>query len=1380
MSTLTTNDVTMWDDVQHTRKRPSVNLGTDPFTTGARELVDNAVEEAANHGSQVRLTLHTDGSLTVEDDGRGLPVDTHAVSGLNGVVMVLGTARSGTKFADHHDADATSAGTNGIGAAAAVFVSRRTDITVWKNGKRYEQNFSNGYPAVFKGEGFNPDAPGTRNDQMTLRGVRDTHHSGTRVRILFDYTLSPAPLDISELILRAHAAVRLTYTNKNQVRLTVVDEGYPGDVPASLVGTFEGPWGTASLLDLAAGYFTAPRPAAVAEFEGRGTYTSARETPFRWAIAAGPAESDATYGWVNTVRTPKGGSHVNAAVKGVSEALAQRAARLRGLGLAAGEDGPEAQDFAACTVMVIDARVPDAPWDSQAKMGVSSASLNRNMTVDVVRQVSVWAALPANADLLLVWARTALARARVRRASEGARDRARAKVKRDGSLTNLSLPAKFIPSRVSGRGSGAEVLPCEGKSAAQTIKDARDADTQAIYPLRGKVLNAWGIPLDKARKNEEFADVETILNCGIGDSADPDKCRYDRIIFTADADPDGAGINSGLGATFLYWYRPLIAAGMVFVAVPPLYVITTGKGDRLYARTDEDKNTLTGDLRAQGKRFTVDRCKGLGEMDAEDFYATVLDPARRTLLKLTLPDESVAQEHGDILFGNDPQKRRDWIEQVDPAARAQPVSLGGTDYAAEVLEVALEDFWDAEYLAYALYTIASRAIPYADTGLKPVEQRILYTALRLGATPGASAPKTARLAAETAGTLHPHGSASIEDTLGVMAGHYQRASMIDGLGAFPRTVGAPPASARYTHTRLSPLGYELVRDLRDGGQVVPFTPSYDERTEEPVILPSRFPALVVGGAEGMATGWATKVPSHNPREVMALTRALVECPELDDDTLCSLITGPDWGSGGEVIGDGGLREYLLTGRGLLTVSGKIEVDGKHLRISEMPPSTSLETLVSSLREAALSGKVPQITDVSDLGGRGDPVNIRIDLKRGSDPAEVVRLIRDKTVFEDTFGVNIVAVDEQGIPSTWAVRSLILRFIALRHGVVLRRSENRLVKARERRHLVSGLQQVRADLRTAVAIIMDSEDPEAARAALAARFGLDEPQLDYVFGLKVDKLTRLDEHKLAAEAVELDDEIATLDELCTSEVARSALILDELDATGKVFAGPEYDRRTVLRLDAVPAKATRVAETVKTVNPRWRLDETGVLSESHGALLTSGVGWAVWAGGKVKLTHGDGLPQRITETPVAPNLDGLIVAGVMPVGTDLALVSRSGRILRLDGSKIPVHGKASNGVQGMKLAEDDAVVAAFPITDQSMLLSVSEKGWKVLACADVPVKGRGTAGVGFHPFVKGDTAILSVEVSTTGFVNDGAPVRAAKRAGPTSKTSPVGVVPAAHE
>ncbi|MGH3583508.1 MAG: DNA gyrase subunit A, partial [Mycobacterium sp.] len=532
---------------------------------------------------------------------------------------------------------------------------------------------------------------------------------------------------------------------------------------------------------------------------------------------------------------------------------------------------------------------------------------------------------------------------------------------------------------------------------------------------------------------------------------------------------------------------------------------------------------------------------------------------------------------------------------------------------------------------------------------------------------------------------------------------------------------------------------------------------------EPTMLPAQWPVLLCNGAVGIAEGWATKVPAHNPREIMAACRALLKTPNMTDDRLAKLIPGPDWGCGSTVVGSAGLREYLTTGRGALTVRGTLSVDGKNVVITELPPGVASNTVQDRIRALVESGELAGVADMSDLTDRRNGLRIVVTAKRG----HAAETIRDQllalTPLESTFAASLVALDEDRVPRWWTVRELIGAFLHLRDSVVLHRSQYRLEKVTARRHLVSGLMKIHLDIDAAVAVIRGSDTVDDARRGLQERFSIDEEQANYVLALQLRRLTKLDVIELQAEADKLDAEFAELTELVSNPDARRVVIDNELKETAKLFAGPEFDRRTVLDLEGVPTASgsDEDGSRERKVNANWRLDDRGVFSDTHGDLLTAGLGWAVWTDGRVKFTNGNGLPFKTRDIPVAPDITGLLRSGVLTPGYHLALVTRRGKVLRIDPASVNPQGAAGNGVAGVKLAgEGDEVIAALPITcgNGEAILSTSEKGWKVTEVADIPVKGRGGAGVGFHPFTAGEHILVTAAVSPTGFVRNGRAVR----------------------
>jgi DNA gyrase subunit A len=695
-----------------------------------------------------------------------------------------------------------------------------------------------------------------------------------------------------------------------------------------------------------------------------------------------------------------------------------------------------------------------------------------------------------------------------------------------------------------------------------------------------------------------------------------------------------------------------------------------------------------------------------------------------------------------------------------------------------VLDVSADEYWNRYQLLFALYSTSDRAIPSAYDGLKPGQRRLLYQMYSSNLLPGNKPQKSSKVCSAVTGNLHPHGGAAMYGAAALLAAEFQRVKIIDGQGAFPRIQGDIPAADRYTEMRLSPAGAALTDEL--GDHAVPMVETFDGEWTEPVVLPARFPVLLVNGAIGIAEGWATKVPAHNPRDVMAACRALLKKPNLTDDKLMELLPGPDWGCGGSVVGSDGLRDYVTTGKGSFTVRGTLSVEGRNVVITELPPGVASSTVQERIRSLIDGGDLPGVADMSDLTDRRNGLRIVVSAKRGHDPQQLITSLLALTPLEGTFAASLVALDADRIPRWWSVRELIGSFLSLRDSVVVRRSEHRLEKVIARRHLVSGLLLVHVDIDAAVAVIRGSDTVDEARAGLCKRFKIDDVQADYVLAMQLRRLTKLDVLELRTEADKLDAEHAQLTELLESPDARKSLIDAELVETARLFAGKEFDRRTALDFDATPVASSIESDGPRKPNAAWRLDHQGFLSDSHGDLLSSGLGWAVWTDGRIKFFTGAGLPTKVRHVPVAPDISGLLASGVLPEGAHMVLVTRRGKVLRVDPSVINPQGAAGNGVAGIRLAEDgDEVIAALPVTgaDTEAILSLSEKGWKVTSCTDIPVKGRGGAGVGFHPFTRGEEMLLSATVSPGGFTRGGKKVRAENRAKSTVKGTGSDVVPA---
>lgn len=643
--TYTTAEIDHLQPMDHIRQRVGMYLSAEePKMVAFREIFDNAFDEVSGgYADTVEIIAHEDGSFTVTDNGRGLPVDSKG--GVNGIVLTLGTPNSGGKF---RDTDVVSAGTNGVGASATNAISKRFDVTVYRSGKVYRQNFRCGKPGTWSGEDFDPDA-GFTEGSGPLRGVKKgvADRTGTEIRFAFDEDIvSETRFDLDELLFRARATAMLL--DGATLRITHPD----GEVE-----TVTGGIGVSGAMEALTGL------SPTGEISGSTGYEEARKSKFlNWHLAFAPSESARVLSFVNTVHTQSGGSHVTAVQKVVGEVLADKARRIRGLGLKKGEEPPSAEDFVATMGAVIAVETAHPRFSGQEKRSINSRPLHNALASDLSESFTTWVERRENSAVVSAWATAARNRAREVRSVEMARKRARTPARSVGE--NLSLPVKLRPCRTD-RAGGAELFIAEGDSALATIEAARDAEFQAAVPIRGKMVNTYGMSTEAIMKNKEIAELSQVIGGGVGKGFSVDDVRYEKIFMATDADVDGFHI-SILGLTMFHTLMPgLIEAGLVWRLNPPLFVIKPfdGSGNRFV----QDRKGLEAELKKLGKnrnKVEIQRCKGLGEMDENDFWDAVMNPETRSIQRVTIADVERTEAMMETLFGKNTDIRRQWLAET--------------------------------------------------------------------------------------------------------------------------------------------------------------------------------------------------------------------------------------------------------------------------------------------------------------------------------------------------------------------------------------------------------------------------------------------------------------------------------------------------------------------------------------------------------------------------------------------------------------------------------------------------------------------------------------------------------------------------------------------
>ncbi len=492
----------------------------------------------------------------------------------------------------------------------------------------------------------------------------------------------------------------------------------------------------------------------------------------------------------------------------------------------------------------------------------------------------------------------------------------------------------------------------------------------------------------------------------------------------------------------------------------------------------------------------------------------------------------------------------------------------------EDVDVAAE--MQGSFLEYAYSVIYSRALPDARDGMKPVQRRILYMMSDMGLRPDRGHVKSARVVGEVMGKLHPHGDSAIYDALVRLAQPFTlRVPLVDGHGNFG-SLDDGPAAARYTEARLAPPAMSMTESLDE--DVVDFVPNYDNSHQQPEVLPAAIPNLLVNGASGIAVGMATNMAPHNLVEVVHAARHLLEHPDAGLDELMEFVPGPDFPSGGTIVGLAGIRDAYATGRGSFKTRARVSVEQLTARkaglvVTELPYLVGPEKVIEKIKDGVNAKKITGISDVTDLTDRKRGMRLVIGIKTGFNPQAVLEQLYRLTPLEDSFNINNVALVD-GQPQTLGLRELLLVYIGHRIRVVTRRSEFRLARRRERLHLVEGLLIAILDIDEVIQVIRTSDDTDQARHRLQDVFDLSQLQAEYILELRLRRLTKFSRIELEAERDKLQAEIAELEELLGSEARIRALVSEELEQVAELYGTP---RRTLLtEAKALPAGASRKA------------------------------------------------------------------------------------------------------------------------------------------------------------------------------------------------------------
>lgn len=708
---------------------------------------------------------------------------------------------------------------------------------------------------------------------------------------------------------------------------------------------------------------------------------------------------------------------------------------------------------------------------------------------------------------------------------------------------------------------------------------------------------------------------------------------------------------------------------------------------------------------------------------------------------------------------------------------------GAVRSAVQPIEIQTE--MEQSFLDYAMSVIVSRALPDARDGLKPVHRRILWGMYDLGALPDRPTMKCARVTGEVMGKYHPHGNSAIYDALVRMGqNHSLRDPLIHPKGNFGYSPDDSPAAERYTECRLTPLSMRMLSGIDE--DTVDFVDNYSQEFTEPEVLPARFPNLLVNGSQGIAVGMATNIPTHNLGEVVDATIHLLANPEATPDDLMQFVQGPDFPTGGLIMGRAGILDAFRTGRGSIRMRAKAEVeeDGNRSRIvvTELPYQASPNQIMSKIKELVDSKEIDGIADINDESSKGE-TRIVVTLKRDAPALVILNNLYQRTPLQTTFAVNTVALVD-GVPRTMNLRDLLAAYVDHQIVVIRRRSEFRLAKARARAHIVEGLVKALDLIDQIIALIRASADRPAARAGLMAEpFEFSEIQANHILDMPLGRLTRLGRAELEEEMAQLRETIAELEAILADDAKVREVIREELADVKATFASP---RRSQIVFDPGDLDIEDLIDDEDLV---FTMSATGyVKTTSADEFRTQGRGGRGVAGANLKdedyIAHmihtsahayllffsnlGRVYRLKAYEVPNASRTArGTAVQNLLPLQAHeriaaiidtrdyetqpyLFFATRLGRVKKTRFTEYNSSLRA--GIIAIRLNDDDELVSVFPLQEHDDVLLVSRSGQAMRFDGDeVRPMGRSAAGVLGMRFRGADTLVSGTVVRDGGTV-----------------------------
>jgi DNA gyrase subunit A len=699
----------------------------------------------------------------------------------------------------------------------------------------------------------------------------------------------------------------------------------------------------------------------------------------------------------------------------------------------------------------------------------------------------------------------------------------------------------------------------------------------------------------------------------------------------------------------------------------------------------------------------------------------------------------------------------------------------------------LEEEMRSSYLDYAMSVIVGRALPDVRDGLKPVHRRVLFSMHEAGLQPNRPFRKASRVVGDVMGQFHPHGDAAIYDTLVRLGQDFaMRYPLVDPQGNFGSIDNDPPAAMRYTEARLARLATEMLRDI--DADTVEFGPNYDESRQEPLVLPSRFPNLLVNGSAGIAVGMATNIPPHNLRETIDAVVAHIDDPQIDVKGLMRHVKGPDFPTGGMIVGRGGIREAYETGRGRVVVRGRAHIEplrqGKEaIIVTELPYQVAKgdgrgdeSGLIKKIAEQVHNGRLKEISDLRDESDRTG-IRLVIELKRDAIPKVVLNKLYKHTPLQTTFGVNMVALVD-GVPRTLGLLPIVRNYVDHQRDVIVRRTKYELREKEARLHILDGLLVAIANIDAVIELIRGSRDPDTAREGLMERFELSRIQAQAILDLRLQRLTALQTNEIKQEHADVVERIKELREILGDEARVMGLIKEELleikDRYGDerrteiTHSEDEIDVEDLIADQQMVIAITHSGYIKSLPLATYRQQKRGgvgvmgmemkdedyiehlFVCSTHDYLLFFTNRGKVYRQKVYELPEASRTAKGRALVNVLPLRDGERVQAVQATrdfneGTYLVFATRKGLIKKTEFGAYNTPIKA-DGIIAIKIRDDDELVAVRRTSGEDDIIMVSRSGQAARFNEDqVRPMGRDTGGVKGMNVDRGDNRVLAMDV-----------------------------------